>query len=138
MSCTACDGSQTLRVTRGESRTFLLTITNQSTKLSIDVTGAKVWFTIKNRVEDVNAIVAKKNSIAGGVDGQILITVPQTGITIGQVQVFLDPADTAGLDPEETYWCDAWVQLTTGKRYQVVSNRAFRVDPAVTSGADFF
>jgi len=138
VSCTACDGSETLHVTRGESRTFLLTVTNLKTKVPVDVTGAKVWFTIKNRVEDVDAIVAKKNLIAGGVDGQILITVPQTGLTAGQVQVFIDPADTAGLDPEETYWCDAWVQLTNNRRYQVVSNRPFKVDPAVTSGADFF
>jgi len=133
VSCTACDGSTTLHITRGESGTFLLTVTNQTTNVPIDITGAKVWFTVKNRVEDVNAIIAKKNLAAGGVDGQILITLPQTGLAIGQAQVFIDPADTAGLDPEQTYWCDAWVQITTNKRYQVIANTPFTIDPAVTT-----
>lgn len=121
-----------IKVTRGESKTFLMTV-RDSNKQPVDLTGGKVWFTVKNRVEDVGAIISKKNLAAGGVDGQILITLPQTLAAIGQAQIFLDPADTAGLDPEASYWCDAWVQLTSGKRYQVLSNRPFKIDPAVTT-----
>lgn len=134
MSCNNCDGSSTnLHVTRGESATFLLTVVNLTTKQPIDITGALAWFTVKNRVEDPGATISKKNTAAGGVDGQILISSPQSGATLGQLQVFLTPPDTAGLDPDDEYWCDAWVQLSSGKRYQVVSNRSFTIDPAVTT-----
>lgn len=133
MSCASCAPASAIEVTRGESLTFLMTVVNRATKVAVDVTGAKVWFTVKNRLEDVNAIISKKNVIAGGVDGQILIVVPQTGVTTGQVEVFLDPADTAALDPEAQYWCDAWVQLPNGKRSQVVKNSPFKIDPAVTT-----
>lgn len=133
MSCSKCDSVQSLHVTRGESATFLLTVINRTTKAPIDITGASVWFTVKNRLEDISALIPKKNSVAGGVDSQILITVPQTGATMGQLQVFLVPADTALLDPDASYWCDAWVQLPNGARNQVVRNTPFRVDPAVTT-----
>jgi hypothetical protein len=124
---------QPITVVRGESKTFLLAVRDSKTLQPVDLTGAKVWFTTKNRIEDINAIITKKNVTAGGVDGQILITVPQTGATMGQAQIFLDPADTAGLDSDASYWCDAWVQLATGKRSQVLSNRQFVVEPAVTT-----
>mgnify|MGYP001251262186 CR=1 FL=1 len=133
MTCVTCATQQAgIAVTRGESKTFLMTV-RDSKKVPVDITGAKVWFTVKNRIEDVAAVIAKRNLAAGGVDGQILITIPQIGATLGQVQIFLDPADTAGLDPCASYICDVWVQLITGKRYQVIKNRAFRIDPAVTT-----
>jgi hypothetical protein len=122
-----------LTVTRGESKTFLMTVRARSTKAPVDITGAKVWFSVKNRVEDVALIIAKRNLAAGGVDGQILITLPQVGASLGQAMIFLDHADTASLDPEASYVCDVWIQLTTSKMYQVVKNRKFRIDPSVTT-----
>lgn len=136
MSCPNCSATAAQRtpivVVSGATKTLLLTVRDKN-KQPVDLTGAKVWFTVKNRIGDVAACITKKNTAAGGVDGQILITIPQTGATKGQVKVFLVPADTAAMDPTESFWCDAWVQLATGERYQVVSNRAFRVDPAVTT-----
>jgi hypothetical protein len=101
----------------------------------IDLTGAKVWFTIKNRVEDAGGLVVKRNAAAGGVDNQIVI-VPQTGIVIGYFRVLLDVADTSPLDPSATFWCDAFVQMPGGppiNRQQVVANRQLVIDPTVTT-----
>lgn len=102
----------------------------------VDLTGAKVWFTIKNRVEDAAALVSKRNAAAGGVDNQVLIVVPQAGIALGQFRVLIDVADTSLLDPRAAYWCDAFVQMPGGppiNRQQVSRNRQLVVDPAVTA-----
>lgn len=127
-----------LRVTRGATKEWLFSVYRLSgaTRTPADITGSKVWFTVKNRIENVSAVIAKRNSFAGGVDNQILILVPQTGLSLGKFRVRLDPADTNGLDPCESYWCDAWVQLPGGPpidRAQVMGNRELIIDPAVTT-----
>jgi hypothetical protein len=124
-------------VVRGASWRFLFTIRDRSrNNAPVNLTDALVWFTVKNRVEDVAPVIAKRNLAAGGVDNQILVTLPQTGMALGQFVVIGDPADTAPLDPGETYVCDAFVQLPGGppvERYQVQRNRGFVIEPAVTT-----
>jgi hypothetical protein len=136
-STVGCAASQTsanaaLTVVRGESKTFLMVV-QDSKKVPVDITGAKIWFSVKNRIEDVALIIGKRNLAASGVDGQILITLPQTGASIGQATIFIVPADTAALDPCESYICDVWLQTLTGEKYQIVKNRKFIIDPAVTT-----
>jgi len=124
-----------LRVTRGASRAWLFTVNLVATGAPQDLTGALVWFTVKGRLEDVAAAITKANSAAGGVDNQVLIITPQTGISVGAFKVFLTPADTSPLSPR-TYWCDAFVQLPGSapiNRQQVMANRQLVVDPAVTT-----
>lgn len=102
----------------------------------VDLTGAKVWFTVKNRLEDPGALFAKRNAAAGGVDNQVLVVVPQTGIALAQFRVILDPADTSPIDPWCALWCDAFVQMPGGppiNRQQVAANRQLVIDPAVTT-----
>lgn len=133
MSCTDPQvPPEPLTITRGASKTFTL-VARDDDKQPMDLTGAKVWFTVKNRIEDIAAVISKKNLTAGGTDVQILITPTQTGATKGQYKVMLAPPDTAGLDPEMVYWCDAWVETTAGARYQVMQNTTFKIDPAVTT-----
>lgn len=142
-----------IHVARGGSRTLLFsvradaasgemaaTIVGLDQTLAVgspvDLTGAKVWFTVKNRVEDVATLVAKRNAAAGGVDNQVLVIVPQTGMVVGYFRVSIDTADTTLLDPAASYWCDAFVQMPGGppiNRQQVVKNRQLVVDPAVTT-----
>ncbi|HEY8922797.1 MAG TPA: hypothetical protein VIU64_00380 [Polyangia bacterium] len=140
-----------LRVTRGASKTLLFAVRADAvgdlvafvpgvdpplSGTPVDLTGAKVWFTVKNRVEDAGAVVTKRNAAAGGVDNQVLVTTPQAGTTLGQFKVFLDPADTAPVDPAAELWCDTWVQLPGGpplRRYQVRRDGQLVVDPAVTT-----
>jgi hypothetical protein len=132
MTCSACNPQHALTVTRGESKTFLVTVRDSQRNL-IDLTSASVWFTVKNRLEDPGATIAKKNVTAGGVDGQILVSLPQVGAVVGQFKIFIVPADTTGIDPEAALVCDAWVQVASGQRYQVISNRQFKILPAVTT-----
>jgi hypothetical protein len=132
MTCAACSPQRGLSVIRGESKTFLVTV-RDAQRNPIDLTACSVWFSVKNRLEDVGPVITKRNAAVGGVDNQILITVPQTGAAIGQLSILIDPADTAALDPEGSYVCDAWVQLTNTKRYQVLTNRPFNILPAVTT-----
>lgn len=153
MSCGTPQGVfAPIRVARGASKTLLFTVradalTGDMTAsisgldparagVPVDLTGAKVWFTTKNRVEDASALFSKKNVAAGGVDNQVLVVVPQTGITLGQFRVRLDPADTSSLDPWCSFWCDAFIQMPGGapiNRQQVMANRSFVIDPAVTT-----
>ncbi len=125
-----------LRVTRGASKVWTFTVRLASNNAPRDITSARIWFTVKNRLEDVAAVISKKNVVAGGVDNQILIVTPQSGITLGQFKVFIAPADTPPLDPAASFWCDAWVQLPGGPpidRQQVMANRQLVIDPAVTT-----
>lgn len=143
--------STPIHVTRGATATFTFTVrvdpaTGETlasiagvdpvaTGSAVDLTGAKVWFTAKNRIEDPASVIAKKNTLAGGVDNQIHVASPQSGATLGQFVLTLDPADTAPLDPV-AIWCDAWVQLAGGpplRRYQVMKNRQLVLDPTVTT-----
>lgn len=123
---------EVISVTRGETKTLTF-VARDDDKQPIDITGAKVWFNVKNRIEDVAPVISKKNVTAGGVDKQVLITLVQTGATKGQLKVFLTPPDTAGLDSTEFYWCDCWIELTTGERRQVLPNSEFKINPAVTT-----
>lgn len=133
MSCTNPQAPlPPLTVTRGESKTYLMTVRSKTTKLPVDLTGAKVWFSVKNRLEDPDPLINKRTLNAGGLDTQALV-LTQSGATLGQAQIFLTPPDTAARDPQGSYVCDAWVELSSGKRYQVVKNRGFEVDPAVTT-----
>lgn len=152
MSCTRPQTSVVpIHVTRGASKTLLFTaradvVTGEMsaaiagvdqvlTGSPVDLTGAKVWFTVKNRVEDVAAVTTKRNVAAGGIDNQVLVAT-QTGPTVGQFRVFIDSADTAPLDPVASLWCDVWIQLPGGppfNRQQVRGNGPIVVDPAVTT-----
>ena len=155
MSCGRPSGGPAalIHVTRGASKILLFTvranpITGEMTAsisgldqapaagTPVDLTGAKVWFTIKNRVEDPAPLVTKRNVAAGGVDNQVLVVVPQVGIAVGQFRVLLDVADTTPLDPGAAYWCDAFVQMPGGppvNRQQVSRNRQLAIDPAITT-----
>lgn len=136
MSCSRAATAPTpLHVVRGASKAFLVTV-SRAAGGPVDLSGARIWFTVKNRVEDVAPVIVKRNLAAGGVDNQVLISTPQTGINLGQFTVYIDPADTSGLSPSESYWCDIFVQLPGGppiNRQQVLRNTSFVVDPAVTT-----
>lgn len=156
MSCAPLAGSRAappIRVARGASKTLLFSVravavTGEMTSTIlgrdqapapgalVDLTGAKVWFTIKNRVEDPGALVTKRNVAAGGVDNQVLVVVPQAGIALSRFRVLLDPADTTLLDPAASYWFDVFVQMPGGPpidRQQVMRNRQLVVDSTVTT-----
>jgi hypothetical protein len=132
--CAACNRTNTsaLTIDRGASKTFLITVLDNN-NAQVDLTGALVWFTVKERLEDVTPVISKRNLAAGGDNAQALVLLPQTGTTKGQFEIYLVPSDTACLKTDHSYVFDIWVELTSGKRYQVVKKRTFIIEEAVTT-----
>lgn len=132
MTCSATTTTGTITVTRGESRTIRVTVRDVD-KALVNLTGAKVWFTVKDRIESITPLIRKRNITAGGADAEILITAPQTDADKkGKFEIYLLPTDTECIKPGVTYVCDAWVELA-GKRYNVIKKRSFVIDDAVTT-----
>lgn len=131
MCSTTATTTASLSVVRGESKTYEVTV-RDAAKQTVDLTGAKVWFTVKERLEDISPVISKRNVAAGGSALEAEVT-PQTGTTKGKLRIYLTPSDSANLDTTKTYVCDVWIELTSGKRHQVIKRRAFVVDPAVTT-----
>lgn len=86
----------------------------------VDLTGAKIWFTVKDRTsdEDSEAHIMKRNTAAGGSDSEILVTNP----TGGALEVYLVPADSTDMNPG-TYQYDVQVILANGKTYTIVRSQ---------------
>jgi len=85
-----------------------------------DLTGAKVWFTVKDKASDpdADALIEKKSSLAGGDDTQIKITNP----TGGAAEIYIVPDDTDTMNPG-IYSYDVQVTLANGKTYTIVRDR---------------
>jgi len=131
-TCAAHSTTSTITVTRGENRTIRVTV-RDAAKALVNITGAKAWFTVKERIESVTPLIRKRNLAAGGADVQILITLPQTDADkTGKFEIYLLPADFECLKYGVMYICDAWIELA-GKRYQVIKKRPFVIDGAVTT-----
>jgi hypothetical protein len=115
-------GPNALVLVRGASKTVELTIVG-SDKKPVDLTGATLWFTVKERVEDRDPLILKRST-----DGaQIAITQPFSG----KAEIYLFPGDTAKLEPQE-YVFDVWVVLANGKRYPVIPPSTLAIVPSVT------
>jgi len=102
-----------------DNRDLLVTVSDDDGDPK-DLTGAKIWFTVKEKLtdSDANAKIQKRNTAAGGGPTEIEVTNP----TGGQCEVHLVPADTEDLDPA-TYHYDIQVLLADGKTYTVTRDR---------------
>lgn len=85
-----------------------------------DLTGAKMWFTVKAKASDpdANALIEKKSSLAGGSDSEIKFTNPAGGAA----EVYIVPDDTENINPG-IYSYDVQVTLANGKTYTIVRDR---------------
>lgn len=90
-----------LTLIRGASKTLLLTVTAPTGK-PLDLTGAKVVFTIKTRVDDERPILQKTSAV--GAEAAI------TNAKGGVAEIYLVPADTKNLQIKQ-YVFDVWVIL---------------------------
>ena len=90
-----------LAVTRGDSATFTLTLTDEDTGAPVNLTGMTMTFTAKRRPtdSDAQALIAKSTA-----DGIVIDVAPETGLAT----LTLDPADTEDLSPAQIgrslYW----------------------------------
>lgn len=117
-------GAQTIELFKGQSKTFLLSVKEEPANTPADLTGATVYFTVKRRVGDATAIIAKTSATVT----EIEILVPETD---GKAKIFLSPSDTNAMSPGN-YVYDVWVELVSGKRYPVIEPSAFVLKDSVT------
>lgn len=103
-----------------DDRTLLVEV-NYENGDPVDLTDAKVWFTVKQKTSDPdsNAVISKRNAAAGGSDAEVKIVTPQVN---GQIQVYLIPDDTDNVFPG-VYSYDIQVILYNGKTYTVTRDQ---------------
>ena len=111
-----------LTVYRGTNKTFVLTVTDGDAK-PVNLTGARIVFTVKSRIEDQVPLLQKTSDSAA----QILITTAASGLA----EIYLLPADTARM-AVRPYVFDVLVQLSNGKRYVVIPPSTFDLQATVT------
>lgn len=116
-------------ITKGANKSFLLTVVDEN-GAAADLAGAKIWVTVKHRQSDAVPVISKRNTAAGGGDTEVVVSSPST---LGKATVLFVPTDTSPLSNLQAYEIDAWVELATGKRYQVVAPEAFTIDPTITT-----
>lgn len=104
----------------GDDRTISVTTVTEDTEEAVDLTGAKLWFTVKEstRDPDSSSIMLKRNTEAGGDDTQIKVTDAATGT----FDIYITPADFEGVEAG-SYVYDIQVKLFNNKLYTIVSNR---------------
>ena len=117
-----------IEIYQGSSMSLLLTVKrpsddNPNTLVWFDLTGATIYFTVKKYVGDSEALIHKNSLTAAYAE----ITDARGGLA----KVYLSPGDTATLNAGD-YEYDAWVVLSSGKRYPVIHKSIFRVLPSVT------
>ncbi|KKN38767.1 hypothetical protein LCGC14_0750300 [marine sediment metagenome] len=98
---------QPLRMVRGDTVVMRLTVVDEKGELQ-NLTGSTIHFRIKKSVASSRIEVLKSSADASEID-----LLPQSGDTFAQADIFLDPADTAGLDPGKHFY-DVWVEDLPG------------------------
>jgi hypothetical protein len=107
---------------RGTSKTFDLSVVDDS-GLPVDLTGAVLYFTVKERIDDPLPLVQKKSSDALQID----IYDPRAG----KARIYLEPGDTQNLALKPRFF-DVWAVLVSGRRYVVIPPSDFILQPTVT------
>ena len=107
---------------KGTSKTFVLSVVDENNVI-VDLTGATIYFTVKDGIGEVNPLVQKKSSNALEID----IFDPRGG----KAKIYLSPSDTQALALKPRVF-DVWVVLSSGKRYVVIPPSDFVLKPPVT------
>jgi hypothetical protein len=130
LSCsTATNSRYRLTVARGSKRTILVTVRDELGNL-VNLDGARLYFTVRHRTEDIATVIVKKSTLAGGSDAQIEI-LDQTTYR-GQCRVKLLGSDTANLRPDLAYWYDMFVTLAADGPYEIIPRSEFAITATIT------
>jgi hypothetical protein len=114
----------TIRLIRGTSKTFLLTVTDEADE-RVDLAGARIIMSVKRSLDDEHTLIQKDSSKGAT---QVEIITPTKG---GQANIYLTPSDTNTMDVRE-YTFDVWVILSSGKRYAVIPPSVLELEAGVT------
>jgi len=110
---------------QARDRTLRLTITNDIG----DITGSKLWMSVKNTLDDadVDAVITKLSANNGGSDQQAKVVDGVNRI----IEFYVVPDDTRDLDSGD-YWWDAVIELPSGRRLQLVDPSRFDLQRVAT------
>lgn len=117
-------GSQTIEVFKGQSKTWLLTLKEDPGGGPANLTGAKLYFTVRKNISDATATFEKTSDVIT----EIEILVPEID---GKANVFLSPSDTNNLAVGD-YVYDMWVELSSGTRHPIIDPSPFIIKTPVT------
>ena len=120
----SCDCEQSVAIYRKRDRTLRITITGPG-----DLTGAKIWFSVKRELgdDDADALIVKKSANNDGDDTQAKVYNGEDGI----IEVYILPEDTEDID-EGDYWFDVVIETSSGRRLEAVGPSRFRIIQPVT------
>lgn len=134
MTCSARANVDVMEVVVGADETFTITVLDSAGN-PFDLTGSKIFFSVKKKWRDDLPVIAKATTNGGGADDQILM-LTQTGDTKGKAQLFIEPGDTLQFSDDEvdgSQWVyDVWLINTAGKKKVVRKMRPFVLEPRVT------
>lgn len=125
VDCSSCNYSVEVEKKRDKTIRVALEINS----VAFDVTGASVWFSVKENLDDLDAdaLITKENAAAGGDDTQANITDGTGGI----IEIYIKPADTVDMEAGD-YWYDVVIETTVPRKLQAVSPSRFSVLQPVT------
>lgn len=133
MPCPSCNPANEadIHIRVGESKTYEFVV-RDSTKALVDLTLAKIYFSVKRRTEDPTYVFQRLSVQAGGDAAQVEILNQLVPATLGRFRVYLVPNNTNGLDPSTTYRYDTWTVPANGRSYILRPPTPFIVEPTVT------
>lgn len=126
MALTVSVGDREITVYKGTTKNIRLTVVEEDLMTRVDLTGATVFFCVKEDICDANFTFQKGNMAP--LSGVTLLA--QVDPTIGQLDVVIDPADTADLTPG-TYCYDIKIVLPSGT-FLVVTPTNFFVKATIS------
>lgn len=115
--------TNSIGIIRGTSKTLKLTVLDDK-QATVDITGARILFSVKRRLEDTVPLIQKDSAASVA---EIALIQPQVGVA----EIYINPADTQNQDLGD-YFFDVWAILASGKRYAVVPPSTFEVLAGVT------
>ena len=125
--------SSSIEIYQGESKDLDLEIVQEVQQpdetfieQAVDLTGAKICFTVRKRLGEIDTLIAKDSTNAIDIE---IVAPPEDGMAI----IHLLSEDTSLLDPG-SYIFDVWVTLSSGKKLIVIEPSEFIVKEPVTKG----
>jgi hypothetical protein len=122
--------TQTITILKNSDTTLHITVTQESDGSLVDLTGAKMFFSVASTEGDA-LVIEKKNLAASGADSEILID-PDQVTNKGEADIFLVQSDTSALSCGK-YRYDVWVELSSGAAVPVIDPSDFDLNEPVTT-----
>lgn len=114
----------TITIYRGATKSLGLFVSAADGKTAVDLTGARIVFTVKKELSDPIPLFQKTSEVPQ----QVTIVSAKKGLA----RIFILPQDTRKLEIRQ-YIYDIWVKLASGDEYPIVVPSVLDVQPAVTT-----